>query len=189
MIGARDYTGEGTRDLDGHGTHTASTAAGNAVTGASFFGIGNGTARGGVPAARIAAYNVCTDTGCKTDAILSAFDDAIADGVDVISVSLGDDNAIPYEKDPIAIGAFHAMAKGIITVNAAGNSGPTPNSVASVAPWILTVAASTTNREFLTKVVIQNGKTLAVSIKQHSHSYDNILYLLSPFHTFVFLLS
>ncbi|CAN7121991.1 unnamed protein product [Brassica rapa subsp. narinosa] len=160
LIGARDYTGEGTRDLDGHGTHTASTAAGNAVTGASFFGIGNGTARGGVPAARIAAYNVCTDTGCKTDAILSAFDDAIADGVDVISVSIGDDNAIPYEKDPIAIGAFHAMAKGIITVNAAGNSGPTPNSVASVAPWILTVAASTTNREFLTKVVIQNGKTL-----------------------------
>ncbi|KAL0824208.1 hypothetical protein Bca101_047885 [Brassica carinata] len=133
LIGARDYTGEGTRDLDGHGSHTASTAAGNAVTGASFFGIGNGTARGGVPAARIAAYNVCTDLGCKTDAVLSAFDDAIADGVDVISVSLGDDNAIP---------------------------GPTPNSVASVAPWILTVAASTTNREFLTEVVIQNGKTL-----------------------------
>ena len=165
MIGARDYTGEGTRDNQGHGTHTSSTAAGNAVAGASFFGIGNGTARGGVPAARIASYKVCTGTECGSEAVLSAFDDAIADGVDVISVSLGDDNAIPYEKDPIAIGAFHAMAKGIITVNAAGNSGPTPNSVASVAPWILTVAASTTNREFLTKVVIQNGKTLVVSIK------------------------
>ncbi|CDY14583.1 BnaC02g25300D [Brassica napus] len=52
------------------------------------------------------------------------------------------------------------MAKGILTVNSAGNSGPSPTTVSSVAPWILTVAASTTNREFLTKVVIQNGKTL-----------------------------
>ncbi|XP_013620395.1 PREDICTED: cucumisin-like [Brassica oleracea var. oleracea] len=161
LIGARDYTGEGTRDSEGHGSHTASTAAGNAVTGTSFFGIGNGTARGGVPAARIAAYKVCTTTGCTTESILSAFDDAIADGVDVISISIGDDNAIPYEKDPIAIGAFHAMAKGILTVNSAGNSGPNPNSVVSVAPWILTVAASTTNREFLTKVVLQNGRTLS----------------------------
>ncbi|CAN6830309.1 unnamed protein product [Brassica oleracea] len=49
------YTREGARDTEGHGTHTASTAAGNAVTDASFFGIGNGTVRGGVPASRIAA--------------------------------------------------------------------------------------------------------------------------------------
>ncbi|KAG2310895.1 hypothetical protein Bca52824_022452 [Brassica carinata] len=160
VIGARDYTGEGTRDIEGHGSHTASTAAGNAVVGSSFFGIGNGTARGGVPAARIASYKVCTPTGCTSEAILSAFDDAIADGVDVISISLGDDNVNPYEKSPIAIGAFHAMAKGILTVNSAGNDGPNPNSVGSVAPWILTVAASTMNREFLTKVVLRNGKTL-----------------------------
>ncbi|RID74012.1 hypothetical protein BRARA_B01130 [Brassica rapa] len=163
LIGARDYTGEGTRDNQGHGTHTSSTAAGNAVAGASFFGIGNGTARGGVPAARIAAYKVCTSTECGSEAVLSAFDDAIADGVDLISVSLGGDDGevLRYEEDTIAIGAFHAMAKGILTVNSAGNSGPDPNTVGSVAPWILTVAASTTNREFLTKVVLQNGKTLS----------------------------
>ncbi|XP_009126731.2 subtilisin-like protease SBT4.8 [Brassica rapa] len=163
LIGARDYTGEGTRDNQGHGTHTSSTAAGNAVAGASFFGIGNGTARGGVPAARIAAYKVCTSTECGSEAVLSAFDDAIADGVDLISVSLGGDDGevLRYEEDTIAIGAFHAMVKGILTVNSAGNSGPDPNTVGSVAPWILTVAASTTNREFLTKVVLQNGKTLS----------------------------
>ena len=165
MIGARDYTGEGTRDNQGHGTHTSSTAAGNAVAGASFFGIGNGTARGGVPAARIAAYKVCTSTECGSEAVLSAFDDAIADGVDFISISIGGGAARRYEEDTTAIGAFHAMAKGILTVNSAGNSGPNPTTVSSVAPWILTVAASTTNREFLTKVVIQNGKTLSVSIK------------------------
>nr|VDD23662.1 unnamed protein product [Brassica oleracea] len=163
LIGARDYTGEGTRDNQGHGTHTSSTAAGNAVAGASFFGIGNGTARGGVPAARIASYKVCTGTECGSEAVLSAFDDAIADGVDLISVSLGGDDGevLRYEEDTIAIGAFHAMAKGILTVNSAGNSGPDPNTVGSVAPWILTVAASTTNREFLTKVVLQNSKTLS----------------------------
>ncbi|KAF8053120.1 hypothetical protein N665_1462s0005 [Sinapis alba] len=163
LIGARDYTGQGTRDNQGHGTHTSSTAAGNVVEGASFFGIGNGTARGGVPAARIASYKVCIGTECTSEAILSAFDDAIADSVDLISISLGgDDGKIPsYEKDPIAIGAFHAMAKGILTVNSAGNGGPDPNSVLSVAPWILTVAASTTNREFLTEVVLRNGKTLS----------------------------
>ncbi|CAN7038425.1 unnamed protein product [Brassica rapa subsp. trilocularis] len=161
LIGARDYTREGTRDLDGHGSHTSSIAAGNAVAGTSFFGIGNGTARGGVPAARIAAYKVCTSTECGSEAVLSAFDDAIADGVDFISISIGGGAARRYEEDTTAIGAFHAMAKGILTVNSAGNSGPKPTSVGSVAPWILTVGASTTNREFLTKVVIQNGKTLS----------------------------
>ncbi|XP_024012149.1 subtilisin-like protease SBT4.10 isoform X6 [Eutrema salsugineum] len=162
LIGARDYTNEGTRDIDGHGTHAASTAAGNAVANTSFFGIGNGTARGGVPASRIAAYKVCTKTGgCSAAYILSAFDDAIADGVDLISTSLGSGSgAVVYEQDSLAIGAFHAMVKGILTVQSAGNSGPDPGTVSSVAPWILSVAASTTNREFVSKVVLGNGQTL-----------------------------
>lgn len=172
MIGARDYTSEGTRDSDGHGTHTASTAAGNAVENTSFFGVGNGTARGGVPASRIAAYKVCNEIGCRSESVLSAFDDAIADGVDIISISIGGDTSYKYEKDSMAIGAFHAMAKGILTVQSAGNNGPNPTTVASVAPWILSVAASTTNRGFVTKVILDNGKTLVVSTKKRSHFYD-----------------
>ncbi|XP_010443669.1 PREDICTED: subtilisin-like protease SBT4.13 [Camelina sativa] len=161
LIGARDYTSEGARDTDGDGTHTSSTAAGNAVVDTSFFGIGNGTVRGGVPASRIAAYKVCNESGCYPDALLDAFGDAIADGVDLFSISIGgDETASMFEFDSIAIGAFHAMAKGILTVNSGGNSGPNPTSVSSVAPWILTVAASTTNRGFVTKVVLGNGKTL-----------------------------
>ncbi|KAG7538302.1 PA domain [Arabidopsis suecica] len=159
LVGARDYTKRGTRDYDGHGTHTASTAAGNVVPDISFFGLGNGTVRGGVPASRIAAYKVCNYL-CTSAAVLAAFDDAIADGVDLITISIGGDKASEYERDPIAIGAFHAMAKGILTVNSAGNNGPKAGVVSCVAPWILTVAASTTNRGFVTKVVLGDGKTL-----------------------------
>ncbi|KAF8082971.1 hypothetical protein N665_0798s0009 [Sinapis alba] len=160
LIGARDYTSEGARDTEGHGTHTASTAAGNAVSDTSFFGIGNGTVRGGVPASRIAVYKVCNLVGCSSEALLSAFDDAIADGVDLITISIGDIGASKFVDDPIAIGAFHAMTKGVLTVSAAGNSGPEDSTVSAVAPWMLTVAASTTNRGFVTQVGLGNGKTL-----------------------------
>ncbi|KAG5409012.1 hypothetical protein BRARA_B01116 [Brassica rapa] len=160
MIGARDYTSEGSRDTVGHGTHTASTIAGNAIQDASFYGLGNGTMRGGVPASRIVTYKVCTWLGCSSDSILAAFDDAIADGVDIISISVNMGYPSPFDEDPVAIGAFHAIAKGILTVNSAGNNGPEPKTLESVAPWILTVAASNTNRAFLTKVVLGNGKTL-----------------------------
>ncbi|KAL0899958.1 hypothetical protein Bca101_083919 [Brassica carinata] len=159
LIGARYYTTESARDDVGHGSHTASTAAGNAVSAVSFYGLGNGTARGGVPGERVAAYKACNFQGCRSDTILSAFDDAIADQVDLITISIGV-IGLPFEKNPIAIGAFHAMAKGILTVNAAGNDGPRPSTVSSLAPWIFTVAASNTNRAFVTKVVLGNGKTV-----------------------------
>ncbi|XP_020881849.1 subtilisin-like protease SBT4.5 [Arabidopsis lyrata subsp. lyrata] len=67
---------------------------------------------------------------------------------------------LPFEEDPIAIGAFHVMAKGILIVNSAGNSGPQPSTVSSTSPWIFTIAASNTNRAFVTKVVLGDGKTI-----------------------------
>ncbi|XP_024011857.1 subtilisin-like protease SBT4.11 [Eutrema salsugineum] len=159
LIGARHYSPGDARDKGGHGTHTSSIAAGSAVANASFFGLGSGTARGAVPASRIAAYRVC-DGECRDDVMLSAFDDAIADGVDIITISIGSIDVYPFEKDSVAIGAFHAMSKGILTVNSAGNNGPYKASITSLAPWLLTVAASTTNRVFVTKVVLGDGKTL-----------------------------
>ncbi|KAG8484769.1 hypothetical protein CXB51_021286 [Gossypium anomalum] len=161
LIGARVYTIDSARDMDGHGSHTASTAAGNNVRNASFYGLAEGIARGGVPSARIAAYKVCDDTGCTSENILAAFDDAIADGNDLLSVSLGPESSSEFYLDPIAIGAFHAAEKGVLVVQSAGNSGLAGfQSVASVAPWILSVAASTTDRHFVDKVVLGNGKTL-----------------------------
>lgn len=169
LIGARYYKDifsftdpQTPRDLQGHGTHTASTVAGREVKGVSLFGIAEGTARGAVPSARIAVYKVCSSIGCPSENILAAFDDAIADGVDILSVSLGPKGASNYSQDSLAIGSFHAITKGILTSQSAGNSGPEAGTVVSVAPWILSVAASTIDREIVTKVVTGDGTTILV---------------------------
>ncbi|XVE79674.1 hypothetical protein DITRI_Ditri14bG0077100 [Diplodiscus trichospermus] len=161
LIGARVYITDSARDTEGHGTHTASTAAGNNVENVSLFGFAKGTARGAVPSARIAAYKVCSDEGCGSAALLAAFDDSIADGVDLLTISLGFGFSAEFYEDPVAIGAFHAAEKGILVLQSAGNSGSSGQlSLSSVAPWIFTVAASSTDRLFIDKVVLGNGKTL-----------------------------
>ncbi|KAL8150601.1 hypothetical protein V2J09_020409 [Rumex salicifolius] len=160
IIGARFYRADGkfpekegptARDFTGHGTHTASTAAGDLVPMVSLSGLASGTARGGVPSARIAVYKVCwTDGVCSAADILAAFDDAISDGVDIISASIGSPNALPYFEDPIAIGSFHANRRGILSSTSAGNEGPSLGTVSNVAPWLLSVAASTIDRKIAT---------------------------------------
>ena len=130
----------------------------------SFYGEKEGTARGGVPSARIAAYNVCGRFGCSSAAILAAFDDAIADGVDIITVSIGDAEAIYFEEDSIAIGAFHAMEKGILTLQAVGNNGPSLGTISSVAPWMVSVAASSMDQQIIAKVVLGNGRSIIVCL-------------------------
>ncbi|XP_057969305.1 subtilisin-like protease SBT3.9 [Malania oleifera] len=150
------------RDADGHGTHTSSTALGNPVQNASFMGLAQGLARGGAPLAHLSVYKVCWSSGgCGAADILAAFDDAIYDGVDVISISLGSSFPAPYySDDTMAIASFHAVANGITVVTSAGNSGPIPQRVISNAPWLITVAASTIDRSFLTQITLGNNQTL-----------------------------
>ncbi|PPR97568.1 hypothetical protein GOBAR_AA23071 [Gossypium barbadense] len=129
LIRARVYTADSARDTEGHGSQTASTAAGNNVVNAKD--------------------------------IMAAFDDAIADGVDLITVSLGLESSTEFYEDAIAIGAFHAAEKGVLVKQSADNSGTAGlQALESTAPWILTVAASTTDRLFVDKVILGNGKTL-----------------------------
>lgn len=126
--------------------------------------MAQGLARGGAPSARLAIYKVCWATGgCSSADLLAAFDDAISDGVDVLSVSLGSPPPLPgYVDDVVAIGSFHAVAKGIAVVCSAGNSGPSPQTVINTAPWIITVAASSIDRAFPTMITLGNNQTLVV---------------------------
>jgi len=155
------------RDYEGHGSHTLSTIGGTFVPGANVFGFGNGTAQGGSPNARVASYKVCWPQfeggECFDADIMAALDMAIHDGVDVLSLSLGGADT-DYFQDGLAIGAFHANMKGIPVVCSAGNSGPTPGTVSNVAPWIVTVGASTLDREFDTVVRLHNGQRFKVYI-------------------------
>lgn len=144
------------RDVEGHGSHTSSTAAGAAVRNASLYGLAEGTARGMATKARIAMYKVCWEQGCYDSDLAAAFDQAVADGVDIISLSVGG-GVFDYAEDAISIGAFGAMMKGIFVSCSAGNSGPQPFSVANIAPWIMTVGASTVDRKFPASIILGNG--------------------------------
>ncbi|KAH0465902.1 hypothetical protein IEQ34_006005 [Dendrobium chrysotoxum] len=166
IIGARYYHLQGNisemdipspRDSEGHGTHTSSIAVGRLVTDASLAGLAGGTARGGVPSARIAIYKVCWSNGCSDIDVLAAFEDAIKDGVDIISISMGR-YTYNYFEDPIAIGSFHAMKKNILTSSSAGNDGPYNFTVENCAPWLLTVAASTIDRKIVARIKLGNGE-------------------------------
>lgn len=148
------------RDQDGHGTHTAATVAGSPVRGANLLGYAYGTARGMAPAARIAAYKVCWVGGCFSSDILSAVDTAVADGVSVLSISLGG-GVSSYYRDSLSVAAFGAMEKGVFVSCSAGNGGPDPVSLTNVSPWITTVGASTMDRDFPATVKLGNRTAIS----------------------------
>ena len=135
------------RDVDGHGTHTATTAAGNRVR-AAIYGRTIDTIEGIAPKARLAAYKACwlrpgdLRASCNTSDLANAIDAAVADGVDVINYSVGTTFLEVTGPDDIALLA--AAKAGIVAVVAAGNDGPSLGSIGSPAggPWVITAAAS-----------------------------------------------
>ena len=145
------------RDSLGHGTHTASTAAGDVVAGASIFGMAKGSASGIMFRSRIAAYKVCYSIGCANSDILAGIDQAVSDGVDILSISLGGASR-PYYLDGLAIASFGAVQNGVLVSFSAGNSGPFSSTVTNSAPWMMTIAASSIDRSFPTTVKLGNGE-------------------------------
>ena len=148
------------RDDNGHGTHTATTSAGNANVSAELFGVNRGQVSGIAPRAHIIAYRVCGDTGCFQSDSIAAVEQAILDQVDVINFSISGGNN-PYS-DIVEQAFLDAYESGIFVAASAGNSGPGPDTVAHRGPWVTTVAASTADRGFLSTVtlVADNGDTL-----------------------------
>ncbi len=136
------------RDVDGHGTHTATTAAGNRVK-ASIFNTFIGRIEGVAPGARISVYKACwlrpgdSRASCNTSDLANAIDAAVADGVDIINYSVGSSMTRITAPDDIALMA--ATKAGVFSVVAAGNDGPGLGSIGSPAggPWVITAAAST----------------------------------------------
>ncbi|GAB4845861.1 hypothetical protein Ancab_024865 [Ancistrocladus abbreviatus] len=157
------------RDVEGHGTHTLATAGGNFVAGVNYNGFANGTAKGGAPRARVAAYKACwmqpevdqqSEPFCYDADILAAMEAAIHDQVDILSVSIGAQTASDYYNDVVAVGSFRAVKNGIAVIVAGGNDGPMLGSVSNAAPWTLTVAASTMDRGFMSYILLGNKKKI-----------------------------
>ena len=112
--------------LDGHGTHTASTAGGNANVPATGAAAVFGSISGIAPRARIAAYKVCWGPdgggGCFSTDSVAAIDQAVADGVDVINFSISGTRRTSV--DPVEIAFLFAADAGVFVAASAGNSGP-----------------------------------------------------------------
>ncbi|KAJ9136391.1 hypothetical protein P3X46_033475 [Hevea brasiliensis] len=148
-------------DAVGHGSHVASTAAGNAGVPVVTNGFYYGQASGMAPRARIAVYKAVYPTvGTMTD-VVAAMDQAIMDGVDILTLSVGPDE--PPEDTLTFLSVFDvfmlfAQRAGVFVVQAAGNNGPALSTVVSYSPWAVGVAACSTDRNFPGSLLFGNGQ-------------------------------
>ena len=150
------------RDSEGHGTHTASTAAGNAGVVATLLGIDRGEISGVAPRAHVAMYKVCGNVGCYVSDSAAAVEQAILDGVDVINFSIGG-GSDPYS-DAVSLAFLDAYNAGVFVAASAGNDGPGLDTVEHREPWVTTVAASTQDRAFVStlNLTASNGDKLTL---------------------------
>ena len=157
-------------DYGGHGSHTASTAAGNVLKNVTYVTRDSGKVQsdgvetdivfeqisGVAPHANIVAYQICNPgnsgdkySGCPGAAIIAALDDAIADEVDVINYSISG-GGFPWSSST-ELAFLEARNAGIFAAVSAGNTSAnvsqTPSSSSKHAPWYTSVAASTHTRQ------------------------------------------
>lgn len=151
------------RDEVGHGSHTLSTAGGNANAPAyTSSGYAVGVTSGMAPRARLATYKALFGTisngslggnGYNSD-LVAAIDKAVADGVDIINYSISGSQTNLL--DPVEQAFLNASNAGVFVSASAGNSGP-GNQVAHNSPWVTTVAASTHDRQYIADLSLGDG--------------------------------
>lgn len=151
------------RDDDGHGTHTATTAGGNRNVEASIFGTPFGIVSGVAPRAHVMVYKVCGASGCYGSDSAAAVNQAILDEVDVLNFSISGGSS-PYT-DPVSLAFLDAYEAGIFVAASAGNSGPAADTVDHREPWVTTVAASTSSRQYQAALTLRaaSGPSLVLS--------------------------
>ena len=170
LIGARTYLDtykrivglerdeyDSARDNEGHGTHTAATAAGNAEVESLIFEVNRGEASGMAPRAHLIAYKACAEQGCFNSDTAAAIDQGVADGVDVFNFSIGGASL----STPNSFAFLRASDAGVFVATSAGNSGPGAGTVGSpaVTPWVTAVGASTHDRAFLSDITLEEPDT------------------------------
>lgn len=148
-------------DVGSHGTHTASTAAGNAgieaVVGGRSFGLTSGIA----PAAKLSIYKTCWEDdnpntgGCYSSSAIRAIEQAVLDGVDVLNYSISGPTSTTT--DPVSLAFLSAASAGIFVAASAGNSGPGAGTVEHGAPWLTTAAATSFSQELQGTVEFSDG--------------------------------
>ncbi|KAK9274940.1 hypothetical protein L1049_022196 [Liquidambar formosana] len=160
---ARDYASP--FDADGHGRqvfHTASTAAGNNRIPVVASGFNFGYASGMAPGARIAVYKALYTFGGYMSDVVAAVDQAVEDGVDILSLSMGPSSVPPGPSaflNVLEMQLLFATRAGVLVVQAAGNGGPSSSSILSFSPWITSVAASITDRKYNNSIKLGNGQS------------------------------
>ncbi|WOL10578.1 subtilisin-like protease SBT1.4 [Canna indica] len=160
----------------GKGSCALKSGCNNKIIGAQNF-ITRCSVFGMAPLAHLAIYQVCDSARCSLAAVLAGMDAGIKDGVDMLSLSLGG-LSIPLDIDPIAIGGFAAVEKGIFVSCATGNSGPDPSFISNEAPWVLTVVASSIDRSLRASITLGNGKKInGESMDQSSKFPESFLHL------------
>lgn len=151
-------------DQDGHGSHVASTAAGNRLNASLSLATGtvNRQISGVAPHASLISYKACEEEeDCRGSWLLAAINKAVEERVDVLSYSIGGSSTDPWgTSDGQAM--LNAREAGVVVVVAAGNNGPRAASVTSPgnAPWVIAVANSTHDRGIVNRIVdLQGGAT------------------------------
>jgi subtilisin family serine protease len=146
LVGAWDFAdvfgeeADGPEDAHNHGSHVASVVAGNRLAAPAMSGV--------APHASLVSYDACylgpgfTEV-CPLSASVAAIDQALLDGVDVLTISF-DGGTDPW--GDVDVYLLNAVAAGVFVAAAAGNDGPDPGVIEHRGPWVATAAAATHHR-------------------------------------------